>query len=488
MLKHFKLLIPSGLIFTSMFVTVPLAADFISYFKDEAGRTNWQYVANFSSGVLIILLSIAAIVLFLSRRQINQANKALQDMNDELEERVKERTATLDESNQKLTETNALLEGEIAEHLKTTQQLKASESYIKSILESMPIMLVGLNKNDEVTQWNHAAVSLTGIKVDDAMGKDLWQAYPTLPLPRERLHEAIEKGEPVHIRNSQRGQLHFEITIYPLENFIQTGVVILVDDVTQQVQSENKLIEKDKLSAIGEMSSIMAHDINAPLTRIRKQVSLIESEIRSHQGEDEVDLPLFQAVGELKQQSQRASAIVQNLLEFSNASSDGFQPHDILEIINHSIDLCQDIFSPAEGLRFTDIEIERLFEDNLPHIPSYQAELQQVFISLFRYSLYAMQQVSKDGYQPKMTIQVLTSYDNLWVKVSHNGLGIDLDEQQVIFEPFFSDEVIDKDKRRDPSQRLSFPYFIVTQHHKGHMAITSKVDIGTTFHLELPLK
>ena len=58
----------------------------------------------------------------------------------------------------------------------------------------------------------------------------------------------------------------------------------------------------------------------------------------------------------------------------------------------------------------------------------------------------------------------------------------------VIFEPFFSDEAMDEDKQYEASQRLSFPYFIITQHHRGKMAITSNVDIGTTFHLELPLE
>jgi len=96
--------------------------------------------------------------------------------------------------------------------------------------------------------------------------------------------------------------------------------------------------------------------------------------------------------------------------------------------------------------------------------------------------------VERDNHTPKITIHVLTSYDSLWVKVQHNGQGIDLDEQQVLFEPFFSDQALDGSKHYEASKRLSFPYFIVTQHHKGHMAVTSNVDIGTTFHIELGLK
>jgi signal transduction histidine kinase len=283
------------------------------------------------------------------------------------------------------------------------------------------------------------------------------------------------------VRNSQRGQLHFEITIYPLENFIKTGVVILVDDVTQMIQSENKLIEKDKLSAMGELSSVMAFDINAPIKKITEAVASLEQQPSQ-------DLLFASSLAEIKEQSQRASAIVKNLLEFSGASPGAFQPHNILDIIDHSIELSKDILTSSEGIAFIDIEIERMYEEDLPEIPCYQSELQQVFVSLFRYCLQAIQKAKRDDLEPKITVQVLTSYDVMWVKVSHNGLGIDLDEQQVIFEPFFSDDVINEDKHKEASQRLSFPYFIVTQHHHGHMAVTSNVDIGTTFHLELPLK
>ena len=65
---------------------------------------------------------------------------------------MQERTADLNESNSMLHQANKLLEGEIAGHRDTTQRLQASETYINSILESMLLMLVGLNKEGVVTQ------------------------------------------------------------------------------------------------------------------------------------------------------------------------------------------------------------------------------------------------------------------------------------------------------------------------------------------------
>ena len=85
----------------------PAAAGLLNYFKFEDGSTKWQYIANWSSGILILLLSITGHHLFFSRR-------ALKEINDKLEQRVQERTANLNESNRMLHQSNDLLEGEIA--------------------------------------------------------------------------------------------------------------------------------------------------------------------------------------------------------------------------------------------------------------------------------------------------------------------------------------------------------------------------------------
>lgn len=76
-------------------------------------------------------------------------------------------------------------------------------------------------------------------------------------------------------------------------------------------------------------------------------------------------------------------------------------------------------------------------------------------------------------------------YEALWVKIQHNGLGVSKEEQQFIFEPFFTNQSVSCNY--DSAKRLSFSYFIITEQHKGQLAITSDLDVGTTFHIQLPL-
>ena len=73
------------------------AADIFWFVRNSDGSTNWQYVANFSSSILIIAVSITALRLFFSRRQARRYNQELEEICTQLELRVKERTATLED-------------------------------------------------------------------------------------------------------------------------------------------------------------------------------------------------------------------------------------------------------------------------------------------------------------------------------------------------------------------------------------------------------
>lgn len=458
------------------------------YFKDEEGRTNWQYVANFSSSLLILILSSVLIKLFLTHRRLRKSNKALKETRDGLEIRVRERTATLDESNRLLKETNKLLEKEVEQHQQTTSKLKQSEAYIKNILESMPLMLVGLTSDGRITQWNRKAEETTGINADKALSQNLWEIYPAITVSQHQVQQAISRQKAITIKHSQRGRYHFDIIIYPIHDKGENSVVVLVEDVTQRIIAENMLIQRDKMSAMGELAATMAQDINVPLQAILRDIEGIQAFFNNHENslaaEARVELDTIkQQLTDASDKGANASAIIDNLLDFSRAQGGEKQSADMVELMENAIGLAQDVISLPGQLNFRDIEIRRDFEKGLPQIPCYPVELQQVFLSLFRHSCHALGKVTLPNHKPVISIQIMECYDALWIKIQHNGVGLTLEEQKYIFEPFFNNPA-DLD---DPSKRLSFSYFIITEHHKGQMALTSDVDVGSTFHMQIQL-
>ena len=180
------------------------ANDIFFIFRESDGSTNWQYVANTSSSLLIIALSFALIKVVLGQRKITSFNQKLIEIKKNLELRVSERTATLQDANERLSQSNLALETEIKKHLTTTTQLKNSEAYIIEVLRSMPLMLIGLDKDNYITQWNPKAEEISGLSSGDVLGRYLWDAYPDITVSPEKIAEAQSKKTTVSIKYSQK--------------------------------------------------------------------------------------------------------------------------------------------------------------------------------------------------------------------------------------------------------------------------------------------
>jgi len=478
-----KYLLTSLALATTFYFTGMLG-ELVLLFKNEDGHTNWQYLANWSSGVFAILLSILAMVLFSSLRARGKAHCELETISNDLELRVLERTSTLDRSNHRLQD-------EIEQHLKTTNQLNLSEHYLASILKSMPSMLVGLNPKGEITQWNEKAEKYTGILAQNAIGKDLWKVYPIITITREQVNHAFGKTTPTTIRQSQRGLFHFDITIFPIDEACESGVVLLLDDVSKQVKSENKLIQRDKLSAMGELASSMAHDMNVPLQGMLEDIDQIQQQVlklsQKEFSNDSLKEPneiakISNNLTDAIEQGKKAVAIVENLLDFASAQLDDKQKTAITGVVDHALELAENILSPIKGLCFNEITIKKEYDKNLPKLSCHVSEIQQVFFSLFRHCLHGLANVKVKDFEPLIKIRILEGYDSLWIKVSHNGIGLTSDEQQSIFEPYFSNQPLDN--KDDANKRLSFSHFVITEQHTGQLAVTSDVKLGTTFHIQ----
>ncbi len=439
-------------------------ADMFAIFREPDGSTKWQYVANTSAGVLIITLVIVLLFLFRAHRRAMRWNRALTDIKVNLEQRVAQRTAVLQQ---------------------TTEQLQEREAYIASIVNSMPVMLIGLNQQLHITQWNKKAEEITGRPLQDVIGKNLWEAYSAITLTKEQVQAVLASGETTSLKHTQRGQYTFDITLYPLDNQ-NTGIVILISDVTKLVSAENKLAERDKVSAMGEFASAMAYDISLPINTIFARVSSARQEIEAAEL-GEVKQFLLQEVETVRQSAQQATAIAHNLLDLARAHRDSKQLAEIPPIMDRAIELASDLFTDVNGITFKYINIRRNYADALPQIPCFATELEQVFVRLMRNAFYALNAKLWDEHnKPWINIEIGTFYDSLWIKLEHNGKSLTEEEQLDIFQPFFA--LSEHNSSFPVEQRLSYSHFIITDHHRGQMAVTSDDEHGTCFNIQLALR
>jgi len=436
-------------------------ADIFDYFRNPNGSTKWQYVANFSSSVLILTLLIVAIFLLLSNRRAARANRELTDIKATLEERVAQRTQSLNE---------------------TTANLKDREQYITSIIESMPLMLIGLNNKMEINQWNSVAVASTGRPVATVLGKNLWEAYPAITLTPEQVRQVLVNKRTTTIKHTQRDQYYFDITLYAVSDKGETGIIILVDDITKQMKAENKVAERDKVSAMGELASAMAYDINLPLQTIFTTLKGAEEKLTTETVQD-IKPELIATLKNAQESSKQASGIIQNLLDLSSHHQDEKEVADVAQIMDQSIALADSLFTDLSGLSFHQINIDCNYAPNLPKISCYTSELQQVFVRLLRNAFHSLNAFAHIN--PTITIEITEFYDSLWIKVHHNGKILSAEEQEDIFQPFYS--ISERPPACPVEHRLSHSYFIITDHHNGQMSVTSSQKFGTTFNIQLPV-
>ena len=470
---------------TSCLICHTASADIFWLWRENqlpGGETNWQYVANTSSSVLILALSYTAIKLFLSRRQVSRYNRELEKNREQLENRVEERTSNLNEANKLLQSANTALAEEIKEHLNTTNQLRGSEAYITDILRSMPLMLIGLDDQNRITQWNRQAENISGIDAQHALGNNLWECYQEIPLTEQNVDRSRTDRKAVSLKYSQREQYHFNILIYPLHNQLETGVVILIDNVTEQVNTNNLLIQRDKMSSMGEMAAVMAHDINLPLSASLKDLQVVRQAL-AEESADRIELNEFLENALIR--GQQATSIIENLIAFSTGGGEEKKQTSIIEIIENSLELANTLLSNPSELRFKDISVVQQHAENISDILCHTTEIQQVFLSLFRHACYSLSAIDDADHAPTINISTTDEGHSVTVRIFHNGIAINEEQQQYIFEPFSNQG---QNRHHYPAaSRLSFAHFIVVDQHQGNIAVTSNETDGTTFHLQLPI-
>jgi signal transduction histidine kinase len=170
-------------------------------------------------------------------------------------------------------------------------------------------------------------------------------------------------------------------------------------------------------------------------------------------------------------QTERASKIVRNLLDFSRAQSSETQPVHIDYVLHKTTELV------ANELSIHKIDLHKNIDDLLPQINADLQKLQQVFLNLI---VNAEQAIGDYG-----TITVSAKkMDNGYIRVdiSDTGPGIDPEHLEQIFDPFFTT----KEAGKGTGLGLSIVYGIV-QKHGGYIEVASKVGEGTTFSVYLPV-
>jgi len=225
-----------------------------------------------------------------------------------------------------------------------------------------------------------------------------------------------------------------------------------------------ELIQAEKLSAIGQLSAGVAHELNNPLTIVIGLTELLLE--NKDQPEDKL-----KDLESIKKQAERCRAIILNLLQFAQKNETDKRSVQINSTLESTIELWG--YNTANSK----IEIVKEFDPSLGQIVVNNNQMQQVFINIMNNAQFALAGREK----PRLTIKTSREGNNIRISFADNGCGIPEKIIGRIFDPFFTTKSVGS----GTGMGLSITYGIVKE-HGGEIRVESKEQVGSTFIIELP--
>ncbi|MBW9158635.1 hybrid sensor histidine kinase/response regulator [Clostridium tagluense] len=241
----------------------------------------------------------------------------------------------------------------------------------------------------------------------------------------------------------------------------------LIQEQKRFCDMQNRLIQNEKLKAMGEMAAGITHDINNILTPILGSVQLLKDTVQEKE-----NLKLLSVIEICAYDGMNITNKVKKLTKKYN--DDDFQTFSIDGAITDAIDLTKSKWLTESVFKGIKIDIIKLLKSN-EIVKGNITEIREVFINIITNAVDAM---PKGG-----TIEVITkNKDNrVIIEIKDNGMGMNIDIQKRIFEPFFTTK-----GNNGSGLGLSISYNIILS-HSGSMKIESEENVGTSFIVKLPI-
>lgn len=436
--------------------------------------------------------------------QLRDATKLIDqgDLETDINMHRRDEIGSLAESFEKMRDT---VKGKISGLTKAKAELLFLRNYLTSIIDSMPSIIIGLDEDLNVTQWNRKAQTATGIDSEHAYGRKLTEVFTETTFDINAIKLSIHDQKIKNFLKQPRklnNELHYDdVVIYPLVDKIAMGAVIRIDDVTHKVKMEEMLIQSEKMLSIGGLAAGMAHEINNPLAGIIQNANVMTNRLSNLnlpaniRGAEAVGVSMdtieafmhqrgiLSMIQAITDSGLRISAIVNNMLGFARKSDTRGSYISIPELMEKTLKLANSDYNSGITFDFRKIRIVRIFDEKIPDAYCEGAKIQQVFLNILRNGAQSMQ--GNNTHEPCFIISIspVAEKDLIRIEIKDNGPGIDEETRKRIFEPFFTT----KTTGSGIGLGLSVSYFIIAKNHGGTMDVITDSGKGAKFIINLPI-
>ncbi len=424
---------------------------------------------------------------------------------------------------------NTALHSELSERQRAEAQLEHLLSQIGAILESTTDGMLALDQDGRIVRFNQRFVEMWNIP-DDIMA--FWEHQQVVDYVLQQLRDPGNLvAKLAHLQRHPEAESNdildcLDGSIFELYSLPQTigvdcvGRILSFRDITakrradeallkekeeQQVlirqlaQSQNQLLQSEKMAAIGQLAAGVAHEINNPIGYVYSNLGTLEKYVQGVFGmldsyeqaegaitDEQVRTRLQAArkkldvdflkedlralMAESKEGITRVKQIVQNLKDFSHVdAADEWHFADLHAGIDSTLNIVNN------EIKYKATVIKEYGE--IPEVECLSSQLNQVFMNLLINAAHAIEE------RGTITVRSGRQGEKVWVEISDTGAGIAAAHIQKIFDPFFTTKPIGK----GTGLGLSLSYGIIEKHH-GRIEVKSEIGKGTIFRITLPVR
>jgi two-component system NtrC family sensor kinase len=376
-----------------------------------------------------------------------------------------------------VTEENRLRRQLVVQEL----ELRKANDFLNKSIQSSPDAIIATDMKGNIIIWNQAAEETLGYKSEEVIGKmNIDKIYPegtakkVMQMMRSPEHGPVGKLRSypmVYVRQDGEvveGNLSSAI-IYDADGAEAASVGIFVDleerlNMERKLrQTQEQLLQSEKLAAMGRLTSQIAHELNNPLYGIMNTLELLKTEISPQNKRRKI---LEMALSE----TERLSEMLRKMLSFSKPDEETKQPSDINTILDEILLLHE------KQLRERSIALSVSLADDLGEVYASKNQLRQVFLNMIANARDAMPEGGT------LTVVTRAVEGTIQIEFSDTGTGIGEENLQKIFDAFFTT----KDSIKGVGLGLSVCYGFIKD-HGGDIRVESRADSGATFTITLPV-
>lgn len=381
--------------------------------------------------------------------------------------------------------------------------LRRLRAFLSSIINSMPSVIIGINKEYEIVMWNNEASHMTGISRDHVLKKNIFDVLPQLLDFKAQIQAGIDTDR---VSIEHKITLHckgqdpiIDMTVYPLPRDDTDGAVIIrIDDISERLQMERVVVQSEKMHSIGGLAAGMAHELNNPLAGMIQSAQVVNNRLsQNFPANDKAAAELgftmkqikqfmdkrgiFEQLNNINLAGKRAAKIVGNMLSFARKTDSVMQENNLIELIDDAVELAASDYDLNRNYDFKKVRIEKKYApDSRAMLKCEKSKIQQVLLNILKNASEAMGM--NNCPHPQVSLNVFKETRFVCMEIEDNGPGIDEETRKRIFDPFFTTKSVGN----GTGLGLFVSYFIIVEDHDGVMEVESIPGKGTKFIIRLP--